>query len=446
MANSPRTARKIAMITLGCPKNEVDSDVLAGQLVAGGVEVVEDARSADIILVNTCGFIEAAKRESIDAILEAVALKENDADKKRVYVWGCLSERYRDDIQKEIPEADGYFGVEPFQELCREILNTQYEWCDTAYTSRFIPTPSHTAYLKIADGCDHGCTFCAIPLIKGAYRSRSLESVEDEARALAKRGVKELILVSQDTTAFGSDIGDETHLAALLKRLTRIDGVRWIRWMYGHPSHLKDDVVDLMAGEEKICRYVDLPLQHISDPLLKVMGRGATRRSVEDLIDKLRDRIPGLVLRTAFIVGFPGETDEMFQELLDFVETVRFERMGAFLYSPEEGTAAFHAKNKVPKHMAEERYRILMETQQEISTEINQTLVDRTVPVIVDGYDEEQGVCFGRTEGDAPDIDQTVWIRGESPVGEIISVKIEAASAYDLEGAPVSSLEGKGGW
>ncbi len=425
--------KKIAVVTLGCPKNQVDSEVIAGELVRGGMALVNDIEKADTILINTCGFIEAAKKESIEAILKAVELKKNGGERK-IVVCGCLSQRYKGKIEKEIPEVDAYFGVEPFDEVGRFLLGSSYVWDEKAFGRRILPILSHTAYLKIADGCDHGCTFCAIPMIKGSYKSRSIDNLIDEAKALVNRGVKELILVAQDTTAYGSDLKDGTDLVSLLKQLVLIDNLHWIRIMYTYPDSVTDELIEVISREEKICKYLDVPFQHISDSVLKAMGRRSRKESIERLITKLRNMVPGIVLRTTFIVGFPGETDEMFQELVDFVQRARFERMGVFVYSPEEGTKAYHMKSTVPKKVAEERYRILMEIQKEISADINCSLESKTFPVIVDGYDKSQELFFGRTQGDAPDVDQTVWIKGKTSIGEIVHVKIEGSSAYDLMG------------
>lgn len=425
--------KKIALITLGCPKNQVDSEVIAGVLGRGGKTLVGNPEEADIILINTCGFIEEAKKESIGEILRAVELKKNGRDRK-VYVMGCLAERYRGEIEKEIPEVDVYFGVEPYEQVGRFFLGTSYRWSEKAFGNRILSVPSHTAYLKIADGCDHQCTFCAIPLIKGPYRSRSIDGLMDEACALIRRGVKELVLVAQDTTAYGSDLKDGTNFVSLLERLVSLEGLEWIRIMYGHPDHVTEELIQLMVREEKICRYIDLPLQHISDEMLKAMGRRTRKKSIGHLIEELRDRIPGVVLRTTFIVGFPGETERMFQELVDFVHVTRFERMGAFVFSPEEGTKAYNLRPTVPKKVAEERYQVLMKVQQEVSFQANRFLEAKILPVMVDGYDYDQRLFFGRSEGDGPDVDQTVWIKGEAPVGEIVPVRIEGCSAYDLMG------------
>ena len=429
---------KIVIITLGCPKNQVDSEVIAGELTRGGMTLVGDVEEADTIVINTCGFIEAAKRESIETILKAVELKKNGKERK-IVVCGCLSQRYKGEIEKEIPEVDAYFGVEPFNEINTFLLGDSYSWNEKAFSGRILSTSSHTAYLKIADGCDHGCTFCAIPMIKGSYRSRSVESLVEEAQSLVNRGVKELILVAQDTTAYGSDLENGANLISLLRELISIKNLRWIRIMYTYPDTVTDELIELLAREEKICKYLDVPFQHISDSVLKAMGRKSRKKSIESLITKLRYMVPGIVLRTTFIVGFPGETEEMFRELVDFVQDVRFERMGVFVYSPEEGTKAYHMKPAVPRKVGEERYRTLMEIQKEISADINRSMEFKTFPVIVDGYDENQGLFFGRSQGDAPDIDQTVWIKGETSVGEIVHVKINGSSAYDLMGEIVQN-------
>jgi ribosomal protein S12 methylthiotransferase len=453
--------QKIALITLGCPKNQVDSEVLAGELRRGGAEFVGDPRNADTILINTCGFVADAKSESIEAILDAVRLRKNgrrsrsgsrprgemnpgNARGPRVVVWGCLSERYKDEIRRELPEVDAFFGIEPFKDIGRYILGDGYRWSQKAFCGREPSTLPHTAYLKIADGCDHRCTFCAIPSFKGKYRSRSIPGLVREAEALAGRGVKELILIAQDTTAYGRDLEDGSDLVRLLKKLVRIGGIEWIRILYGHPAHLNDALIDTVAGEPRICKTLDLPLQHISDPMLKAMGRGMSGASTERLITRLRNRIPGLVLRTAFIVGFPGETEAMFGELLDFIRRTRFERLGAFEYSPEEGTRAFGLKGAVRKPTAHRRYRMLMEAQQEIAEGINRTLVSKIVPVIVDGLDPSRRLAFGRTQGDSPDIDQAVWIQGRVRPGDIVPVRIEGYSAYDLAGTAVPAKPKRG--
>jgi len=425
--------KKVALITLGCPKNEVDSEVMAGELARQGLTLVNDAEEADAVLINTCGFIEAAKRESIDVILSAVELKKSDP-RKRIAVWGCLSERYRGEIEKEIPEVDGYFGVEPFEALGQWLIGENYRVSPQAHTGRQISTPPHVAYLKIADGCDHRCTFCAIPGIKGPFRSRPQSALLEEARILAERGVKELILIAQDTSRYGTDRADGSSLVSLLEGLVAVNGLAWIRVMYVHPLHVDEALIDLMAREPKIVKYIDMPLQHIADSVLHRMGRGHDNERVRTLIARMRERMPSLVLRTAFIVGFPGETEEDFDALLDFVQDTGFQRLGAFVYSQEEGTAAALLDGEVDKAVAQSRYDRLMTVQQEIAETINDRMVDRVIEVIVDGFDEDEGLHYGRSQGDGLDVDQLVWLEGHPPIGQIVPVKIDSTSTYDLFG------------
>jgi ribosomal protein S12 methylthiotransferase len=434
--------KKAAIITLGCPKNQVDSEVLAGELRKHGIVLTPDPEKADDILINTCGFVEDAKKESIDAILDAVRLKRKGpaggSGGPRVVVWGCLSERYRDTLAAEIPEVDACFGVEPFEALGRYILGGRYRWSEAAYCGRVPSMPPHTAYLKIADGCDHACTFCAIPLFKGKYRSRPVRGLLREAESLADRGAKELILIAQDTTAYGRDLGGGMTLARLLKRLVRVPGLEWIRILYGHPAHVDDALIDVMAGEPKICKYLDLPLQHISDPVLKAMGRGMSKAGTVRLIETLRALIPHLTLRTAFITGFPGETESRFDELVRFVREARFERVGVFAFSPEEGTRAARLRPTVPAVEAKRRAGILMRRQKSVSAKFHRGLEGKVLPVLVDGTDVGRRLSYGRTRGDAPEIDATVWIRGNLRPGRIVPVRIEGSSAFDLMGTAAS--------
>ncbi|MBN2102771.1 30S ribosomal protein S12 methylthiotransferase RimO [bacterium] len=430
----PYQDKRFCLITLGCPKNQVDSEVLAGQLTMHGIQLVDDAKDADVILINTCGFIEDAKQESIDAILEAIQFKSR-FNKKEVYVWGCLSQRYAGTIANEIPEVDGYFGVEAFEPMGKYFLGPTFRVTPHIHAKRVLTTPPHVAYLKIADGCDHKCTFCAIPLFKGPYRSRSMAGLLQEAESLAKNGVKELILIAQDTTRYGSDLNGKETLVSLLNHLSDIQGIEWLRIMYTHPDHVNEALIEAMSGEEKICSYLDMPLQHIADPVLKAMGRGSNRASIERLINTLRDRVSGIILRSAFIVGFPNETDEYFQELLAFVKNTKFERMGAFIYSPEEGTRAFPMGNPVSRRSSEMRYALLMETQQEISESLNLKLEGTVQSVIIDEYDHQQNLYIGRTRGDCLEIDQAVWVEGETNIGDIVQVCIQESGPYDLWGS-----------
>ncbi|MBN2417668.1 30S ribosomal protein S12 methylthiotransferase RimO [bacterium] len=434
--SSPRQCRKAAFITLGCSKNEVDSEVLAGLLKGRRLRIIDDPADADVVVVNTCGFIEDAKQESINTILEAVRLKEEDPGKK-VVVWGCLSQRYREDLQREIPEVDAYFGIEAFQEMGRYLSGETIHWSPDAYVRRHRFGPAHTAYLKIADGCDHRCTFCAIPGIKGAFRSRTPESLVEESEALAAAGARELILIGQDTAAYGRDLPGGPTLSGLLNMLVRIDGIDWIRIMYLYPGSVSDDLLEIMAAEEKICAYADIPLQHIADRVLRRMGRRERRADITALLRKMRAVLPDIVIRTTCIVGFPGERASDFNELLAFVKDFRFNRLGAFVFSREEGTPAFSFEDQVPRRTALSRHRRLMSEQQRISESLNAEMAGSLQEVIVDGYDSSQQLYYGRTRGDAPEVDQTVWIDGAHTPGEIIRVKITGYSYYDMTGTAV---------
>ncbi|MCK5146631.1 30S ribosomal protein S12 methylthiotransferase RimO [bacterium] len=433
MIDTPKF-KKVTLVTLGCPKNEVDSEFLAGELSRQGLILVDDAESADLIIINTCGFIEAAKRESIDAILSATTMKEEYPD-KRVIVWGCLSERYKNEIKNEIPEVDAYFGVESFQDIGKWLCGQRYRVPSDVHKGRILSTPTHVAYLKIADGCDHKCSFCAIPGIKGAFHSRSMESLLEEAQILVAAGVKELILIAQDTSRYGVDLEGDITLVSLLRQLIQICGLEWIRIMYVHPLHLTEELIDIIADEPKIVKYIDMPLQHISDNVLCLMKRGHDGKRVDQLLKRMKRRIPDLVLRTAFIVGFPGESEADFEELLDFVETVRFDRMGAFIYSKEEGTSASLLADEIPIETAQYRFDSLMAVQLEISEAHNEKYIGSIISVIVDGYDDIEELHYGRSQGDGLDIDQLVWINGKPPIGQIVFVLIESSSTYDLYGS-----------
>ncbi|HHS14067.1 MAG TPA: 30S ribosomal protein S12 methylthiotransferase RimO [bacterium] len=437
-SNGTDLSLRASIITLGCPKNEVDSEVLSGELTAHGVEIVDDEEYADILYVNTCGFIEAAKRESIGAILQAVKWKQRRTG-RRVVVWGCLSQRYRE-LKELIPEIDGCFGVEPFEIMIRNTAFSGYRWTEAAWNRRYPCSPGHTAYVKIADGCSHSCAFCAIPMIKGPYRSRPMESVVTEVRHLAARGVKEIILIAQDTGAYGMDRKEKQGLYRLLRGLVRVPGLCWIRMMYLHPAHLSENIISMMEGEPKICRYVDMPLQHIDETLLRAMRRPVSRDKIVQLIERLRT-IPQMVLRTAFIVGFPGETEFRFRTLMDFIRENRFDRLGAFVFSAEEGTEAFAMSGKVRPVTAAARYRQLMALQQKISRELNEARIGETVDVLIDEYDAFSRRSAGRTSGDAPEIDQTVWVNGFHEPGRIIPVTLTAGFEYDLEGSPAVKLK-----
>ena len=424
---------KIGLITLGCPKNTVDSELIKGAFESQQVNFVEQLDQADTIIINTCGFIQSAKEEAIETIFGAVKLKENGVC-SRVIVTGCLVSRYQQELADEIPEVDWFIDSRDVPKLLSQIS----QHIDVPYSPsgrRRLLTPPHTAYLKIAEGCNNRCSYCAIPLIKGPLRSRQTDELVTEANELADGGVRELIVIAQDTTQFGVDLNGDQQLAALLKRLAGISSLRWIRLMYTHPAHYSDELIDVMASEAKICKYVDVPLQHISDPILTAMGRRVTRAQTEALIQKLRDRIPGIALRTSFIAGFPGETDEQFNELLDFVNENRFERMGAFAYSKEEGTRSFDLPNQIPYEIRQERVEALMNAQAIISAENNAVMLNQEVEVVIDEFESESGYFLGRTEHDAPEIDNVVMVFERScKPGQFYYVKITDTYDFDLVG------------
>lgn len=427
---------KFAFITLGCPKNEVDSEVLIRLFQDEGAIIVEDVHDADCVFVNTCGFIQDAKEESIEMILQLAELKaEGFIDK--IFVWGCLSERYKNEIQQEFPEVDGFFGIEPFELIREKVFPESRKQNNAPYYSRTIARPSHLAYLKISEGCDHPCTFCAIPNIKGSYRSRSMDSLIAEADELAEMGVKELVLIAQDTSQYGYDLTPKTNITSLLSELVKIKGFKWIRLMYVHPAHVTDELLQLIAKEEKICNYLDMPLQHISDPVLKAMKRSPLQEGIKELLAKIYQLIPDVTIRTAFIVGFPGETEDDFRELKAFIEWYEFDRVGVFQYSSEEGTTAAELSESVDDEMKEKRFETLMLTQQQISYRNNSMLESKILDVMIDGYIDSKNQSFGRTRGDAYGVDQSVYVKGEYEAGEIYPVKITRWSEYDLFGEVV---------
>ncbi len=429
----PASRKHALLLTLGCPKNEADSEVLGGLLQRLGYRITEEAEQADCIFINTCGFIEAAKSESIETILAAVELKKQDPHKE-IIVWGCLSQRYGEDLKKGIPEVNHFFGVEPYAELGRFLSGGAYCWSGEEYQERVALGEKATAYLKIADGCNHHCTFCAIPDIKGRQRSRTPESLLPEAAALARRGVRELILTAQDTTSYGADLPGPLSLPELLHRLLDVEEFEWLRLLYLYPGRIDDRLLELIGSEVRICNYLDIPLQHISDPILKRMGRPQRQKEILSLLERLRRSLPGVVLRSTFIVGFPGETEAMFRELLDFMEEIRFDRAGAFIYSREEGTVAAGFAPAVPEKVARERLDRLMLLQQEISLGNNEKRIGQMDTILIEGYDQESGRSFGRSQGDAPEIDQLVWVEGRLPPGKFYQVRYDSCSPYDLVG------------
>ena len=427
----------VNIVTLGCSKNKVDSERLAASL-SNRYDIVHDSdKKSDIVILNTCGFIGDAKEESIDTILEYAELRRAKKIKK-LYVTGCLSQRYRKELQEEIHEVDGFFGVESVQLIANDILSKELgvRSEELGYNhERILSTPSHYAYLKISEGCNRRCAFCAIPLIRGEHVSVPMADLIKEAELLAKKGVKELILIAQDLTYYGRDIDGQYHIVELVKRLLEIKEFEWIRLHYGYPQGFPDELLDLMNNEPRICNYIDLPLQHISTPILKNMRRGVDKEQTIHFVTNARNRVPGIAFRTTFIVGFPGETEEQFEELCDFVKEMKFERAGVFAYSPEEGTPAYEMEDDVPEEVKQERVDTIMAIQQNISLETNEKRVGTTEKVLVDRT--EGDYYIGRTQYDSPEVDDEILISVDSAelnIGDFVNVKLVKADYFDLYG------------
>ncbi len=445
--------KKVGFVSLGCPKNLVDSEVMMGQLKAAGYEITNNAEEAETVVVNTCGFIESAKAESVEAILEATGAKANGIT-KRVIVAGCLVERYRDDLIKELPEVDAFIGTNEigrileaadesvdFKELpLMQIGNKTATYLYDFDTPRHRATESHTAFIKIAEGCDRPCAFCSIPGMRGSFRSRRFGSILKEAEDLAKQGVKEIVLIAQDSSRFGEDLGETDALAKLIRALGEIKDLKWIRVMYAYPTHISDAFLEAIAETPKAVKYLDMPLQHGSRNVLKLMKRGGTRESLEKLIRRVREKIPGITIRTTFITGFPGETEGDFEELMAFVQNCEFDNVGVFTYSDEEGTAAFVLPNKVDPKIAKQRRARLMKEQAKISKRKNKAKIGNTYKVLFEGVSQESDLLFqGRLEGQAQEIDGYILINDmpenfEPQIGAIYDVKISEAQNYDLIG------------
>lgn len=429
-------AYKVGIISLGCAKNRVDAEMLLYRIRNAGYKLCEDVAMADVAIINTCGFIESAKQESIEEILELSELKK-EGKIKAIIVTGCLAERYKEEVMKEIPEADAVVGIGANDDIVKiidKVLQGKKQQCfpDKLLLplegGRIQSTPYYYAYLKIAEGCDNHCTYCAIPMIRGKFRSRKMEDIIAEAKHLAEKGVKELVVVAQDTSLYGKDIYGELMLAKLLKKLCEIDGIRWIRVLYCYPDKITDELLQVMAEEEKIVKYLDLPLQHCNGRVLKTMNRKGNKEELVKLIAKIREKVPGIVLRTTFIAGFPTETEEEFAELENFAKEVRFERVGCFAYSQEENTPAAKLEPQIPEDVKERRAEIIMENQQEIMEEFCQKLDGKTIEVLVEGYDQYAECFFGRSAWDAPEVDGSVFftVTGRKPApGEFVKVKID---------------------
>jgi ribosomal protein S12 methylthiotransferase len=423
---------KINIVTLGCSKNLVDSEVLFTQLKGNGMHVSHESEKDDsqIVVINTCGFIDNAKQESIDTILRYVEAKEAGHVEK-VYVTGCLSHRYKDDLEKEIPQVDSWFGT---NELPRLLKTLKADYKHELIGERLLTTPSHFAYLKIAEGCDRPCSFCAIPLMRGKHESRPMDELVLTAKNLAAKGTKELILIAQDLTYYGLDIYKKRNLSELLDKLSDVEGINWIRLQYAYPSGFPMDILDVMAQKSNICKYLDMPLQHGSSEMLKIMRRGIDRPKTEDLLAKIRDKVPEIAIRTTLITGHPGETEEMFEEMYDFVQKQRFDRLGVFQYSHEEQTHSYSMPDDISDEIKQERTDIIMELQQGISEELNQKKIGNTYKVLFDR--KESGHFIGRTEFDSPEVDNEVLIPASQyvRVGDFSNVKITSATEFDLFG------------
>ena len=436
-------AIKVGMVSLGCSKNQVDAEILLALMVNNGYEICANAQECDVVIINTCGFIEDAKKESIETILEFAQLKEQGKVKVLV-VTGCLAERYRDELAMEIPEADVVLGIGKNTEIAKAVQKALDGQRVTAFGDkadlplngdRVLSTAGYSAYLKIAEGCDNKCSYCAIPLIRGGFRSRRMEDILEEARGLAESGVKELNLVAQDTTKYGQDLYGEYSLDKLLTELCKIDGFHWIRILYGYPDRVTDNLLEVMAREPKVVKYIDLPLQHANEKVLREMNRNGSFESLTALMQRIRDKVPGVVLRTTFIAGFPGETEEEFNELCEYVKEAKFDRLGAFTYSAEEGTPAATMPDQVPEDVAQERLDRLMRLQQKISREINRSRVGKTYEVLLERQ-EENGLWIGRSKEEAPEGDGCITLFTEQPheAGEFVRARITGADAYDLTG------------
>lgn len=429
---------KVNVITLGCSKNLVDSEVLMGQLRASDFEVVHESNKNDaaIVVINTCGFIDNAKQESVDTILHYARKKEKGQIEK-LYVTGCLSERYKPDLEKEIGNVDAYFGTRDLP-LLLKTMGADYR--HELIGERLLTTPRHYAYLKISEGCDRPCSFCAIPLMRGAHLSRPVEELVEEAKLLAANGTKELLLIAQDSTYYGLDLYKERRLGELMRRLSDVEGIGWIRLHYAFPSGFPEDVLEVMNERDNICKYIDIPLQHISDSMLKSMRRGTTEAKTYALIDQFREKVPGIAIRTTLITGYPGETQDDHEAMLRFVEKVRFDRLGVFTYSHEEKTHAFQLQDDVPQEVKQERAEAVMAIQQEISDEINSKKVGQVFKTL---FDRKEGEYFiGRTEFDSPEVDNEVLVSAEKHyirTGDFTDIRITSTAAFDLFGEPVTN-------
>ena len=439
---------RVGMVSLGCPKNQVDAEHMLFDLKKEGYELVSDAALADVVIVNTCGFIESAKQEAIDTILEFCTLKQ-EGRIKHVIATGCLAERYRDEMKKEIPELDAVVGLGSnscLPDIIRELYRSDDQIC--AYGSktelpmeggRIISTEPFYAYIKIAEGCSNCCTYCAIPAIRGKFRSRKIEDILEEANWLAEHGVTELVVVAQDTTRYGEDIYGKPMIAELLRKLCKIDGFKWIRTLYSYPERISDEFIDALAEEDKLVKYVDMPIQHCNKEVLKNMNRPGDEAYLLELVQKLRARVPGIILRTTLIAGFPGETEAQFEEMCEFVKNVKFERLGCFAYSPEEGTKAYSMPDQVDEQTRNRRADIVMQEQMLVAEQYDREQIGKTIEVVCEGFDRYAECYFGRSYADAPEIDGKIFFTSEKKLqaGQYVNVEIFDTLDYDLLGAVV---------
>jgi len=426
-------SKKVNIISLGCAKNLVDSEILLGGLNKSDLVITKQPEDAESIIINTCGFLDIAREESIDTILQAAELKKT-GNLKELVVMGCLSERFPDEIAKEIPEVDRIFGSNDHRQIVSFITGKDYSKDDPLFF-RSLMTPNHYSYIKIAEGCDNGCSFCSIPIMRGMQKSRTISAIMEEAERLANNGTKELLVIAQDSTSYGWDLPEKVYLSDLLNSLNTINNIEWIRLHYAHPAHLSQRIIDSLALSEKVCKYIDMPVQHASDSVLKSMKRGLNQKGIRDRINRLRKAVPNIAIRTTLIVGYPGETEEDFKTLYEFVEDVKFDRLGVFTYSEEEGTGAALLDDDVPEEIKHKRKNDIIELQHDISLNRNESFIGKTIKVLVD--ESEKNIGVGRTEFDSPEIDNIVNIKGNVSKGSFVNIKIDSANEYELIGSPV---------
>ena len=423
----------VNIISLGCAKNLVDSEILLGGLHKSDLVVTDNPENADTIIINTCGFLDIAREESVDTILQAAELKKTGRPSELV-VMGCLSERYPEELTSEVPEIDQIFGSNDHRQIVSFLTGKDFSKDDPLFF-RSLMTPNHYAYIKIAEGCDNGCSFCSIPIMRGLQKSRTIPAIMDEAVKLAENGTKELLVIAQDSTSYGWDLDQKVYLSDLLKNLNTVDGIEWIRVHYAHPAHLSQRIIDSIADSDKVCNYLDMPVQHASDIILKSMKRGLNQQGIRDKINRLRDASPGIAIRTTLIVGYPGETEQDFNELYNFVKDIRFDRLGVFTYSEEEGTSAADLDDNIPQEVKNDRKNQIIELQHDISLARNESFIGKEIRVLVDQTENNIGV--GRTEYDSPEIDNIVQIEGKVSKGQFVNIIVNGANEYELIGKPV---------